>query len=65
MIYKEIKSCGVECNSNTVNAAITNNAKHLWCDLLVFVNARGFLLDNESKKALEDLSNKINEILDK
>ena len=65
MVYKEIKSCDVECNSNTVNTAIANNAKHLWCDLLVFVNARGFLLDRQSKAALEDLAKKINEVLDK
>ena len=65
MIYKEIKNHDIECNPKEANAAFANNANHLWCDLFVFVNARGFVLDSKSKTALKDLSNKINEILDK
>jgi hypothetical protein len=65
MIYKEIESYDVTHNPNKVNIAITDNAKHFWCDLFVLVNGRGFVLDRQSKVALEDLAKKINEVLDK
>lgn len=65
MIYKEIELYDIIHNPNKVNVTITNNANHFWNDLFVLVNGRGFLLDSKSKAALKDLSNKINEVLDK
>lgn len=65
MVYKEVELYDIKHDHNKVNTTITNNAKHFWNDLFVFVNGCGLRLDSQSKIALKDLAEKINEVLDK
>ena len=65
MVYKEVELYDIKHNHNKVNITITNNAKHFWNDLFVFVNGAGLRLDSQSKMALKDLADKIDEVLDK